>query len=158
MPDRARVVFIVSHFFDRPYVECLDPVIAHTLTAPTLPNEIDAMWVFFAPSHLVVWSAAEQRWTQLLLGSFKEDGTAPEVDFGTECCSTTRGCSWSGRGSTSPRPSTTALGLVSSHPQLTQSDSGPHPSGLRDTSTCELTSPEGTLAGPPGPIAPLGDP
>ncbi|MGW0476205.1 hypothetical protein [Streptomyces coeruleorubidus] len=83
-PDRARVVFIVSHFLDRPYVECLDPVIAHTLTAPTLPDEIDAMWVFFAPSHLVVWSAAEQRWTQLLLGSFKEDGTAPAVDFAME--------------------------------------------------------------------------
>ena len=83
-PDRARVVFIVSHFLDRPYVECLDPLIAHTLTAPTLPDEIDAMWVFFAPSHLVVWSAVEQRWTQLLLGSFKEDGTAPEVDFDME--------------------------------------------------------------------------
>ncbi|MFF4574665.1 hypothetical protein [Streptomyces sp. NPDC001410] len=83
-PDRARVVFIVSHFFDRPYVECLDPLIAHTLTAPTLPDEIDAMWVFFAPSHLVVWSAIEQRWTQLLLSSLKEDGTSPEVDFGME--------------------------------------------------------------------------
>ncbi|ADI04364.1 hypothetical protein SBI_01243 [Streptomyces bingchenggensis BCW-1] len=83
-PDRARVVFIVSHFLDRPYVECLDLVIAHALTAPTLPDEIDAMWVFFAPSHLVVWSAVEQRWTQLLLGSFKEEGTAPEVDFGME--------------------------------------------------------------------------
>lgn len=83
-PDKARVVFIVSHFFDRPYVECLDAVIAHALTAPTLPDEIDAMWVFFAPSHLVVWSVVEQRWTQLLLGSFKENGTAPEVDFGME--------------------------------------------------------------------------
>ncbi|ATL32221.1 hypothetical protein [Streptomyces formicae] len=83
-PDRARVVFIVSHFFDRPYVECLDPVIAHTLSAPTLPDEIDAMWVFFAPSHLVVWSVVEQRWTQLLIGSFKEDMTAPEVDFDME--------------------------------------------------------------------------
>ncbi|MFD6115576.1 hypothetical protein ACFWG0_36580 [Streptomyces yangpuensis] len=62
-PDRARVVFIVSHFFDRPYVECLDLLIAPALTAPTLPDEIDAMWVFFAPSHLVVWSAVEQRWT-----------------------------------------------------------------------------------------------
>ncbi|WP_405734964.1 hypothetical protein OG607_41540 [Streptomyces sp. NBC_01537] len=83
-PDRARVVFIVSHFFDRPYVECLDPLIAHTLAAPTLADEIDAMWVFFAPSHLVVWSVIDQRWTQLLLGSFKEDGTAPEVDSGME--------------------------------------------------------------------------
>ncbi|WP_435610942.1 hypothetical protein [Streptomyces sp. C10-9-1] len=83
-PDRARVVFIVSHFLERPYVECLDPVIAHTLTAPTLPDEIDAMWVFFAPSHLVVWSVVEQRWKELLLGSFKKDGTAPEVDFGME--------------------------------------------------------------------------
>lgn len=83
-PDRARVVFIVSHFFDRPYVECLDPVIAHTLTAPMLPDEVDAVWVFFAPSHLVVWAAVEQHWTQLLLGSFKEDGAAPEVDFGME--------------------------------------------------------------------------
>ncbi len=76
-PDRARVVFIVSHFFDRPYVECLDPVIAHALTAPTLPDEIDAMWVFFAPSHLVVWSVVEQRWTQLLIGSFEEDRDGP---------------------------------------------------------------------------------
>ncbi|MFE2490053.1 hypothetical protein ACFXGR_43835 [Streptomyces mirabilis] len=83
-PDRARVVFIVSHFLDRPYVECLDPVIAHTLAAPALPDEIDAMWVFFAPSHLVVWSVVEQRWTQLLIGSFKEDKTAPEVDFHME--------------------------------------------------------------------------
>ncbi|MEV0277820.1 hypothetical protein AB0I22_15775 [Streptomyces sp. NPDC050610] len=83
-PDRARVGFIVSHFFDRPYVEYLDPMIAHTLTAPMLPDEIDAMWVYFAPSHLVVWSAVEQRWTQLLLGSFREDGAAPEVDFGME--------------------------------------------------------------------------
>ncbi|MFI0776236.1 hypothetical protein [Streptomyces sp. NPDC021212] len=83
-PDRARVVFIVSHFFDRPYVECLDPVIAHTLTAPMLPDEVDAVWVFFAPSHLVVWPAVEQHWSQLLLGSFEEDGAAPEVDFGME--------------------------------------------------------------------------
>lgn len=84
-PDRARVVFIVSHFLDRPYVECLDLAITHALAAPTLPDEIDAVWVFFAPTHLVVWSTVEQRWTQLLLGSSsEEDGTVPEIAFGME--------------------------------------------------------------------------
>ncbi|MCX4632982.1 hypothetical protein [Streptomyces sp. NBC_01443] len=83
-PDRARVAFIMSHFFDWPYTECLDLLIAHTLNAPTLPDEIDAMWVFFAPSHLVVWSAVEQHWTQLLLGSLKEDSAVPEIDFDME--------------------------------------------------------------------------
>lgn len=49
-----------------------------------MPQGIDGVWVYFAPSHLVAWSAAEQRWTQLLLGSFKEEGSPPDVDFGME--------------------------------------------------------------------------
>lgn len=134
-PDRARVVFIVSHFFDRPYVECLDPVIAHTLAAPTLPDEIDAMWVFFAPSHLVVWSVVKQRWTQLLLGSLKEDGTAPEVDFGMELLQHYEGLFLERAGIDGPSPFYYGLGTGEPASEMTQSDDSPHPSGIRDTST-----------------------
>lgn len=80
--DRATVVFVVSHFLDRPYVECLLPMIGPALAPLTAPDGIDSVWMFFAPAHLVVWSAVEQRWTQLLVGSFKEHGNAPEYDFG----------------------------------------------------------------------------
>ncbi|MBT1187828.1 hypothetical protein HET69_28545 [Streptomyces sp. CJ_13] len=115
-PDRARVVFIVSHFFDRPYVECLDLLIAHTLTAPTLPDEVDAMWVFLAPSHLVVWSAVDQRWTQLLLGDLKEDGTAPEVDSGMELLQHYEGLFLERAGIERPSPFYYGLGAVEIEP------------------------------------------
>ncbi|WP_405908713.1 hypothetical protein OG742_30360 [Streptomyces sp. NBC_00828] len=82
-PDRARVAFIVSHFFDRPYVECFQPLISPTLAPLDPPEGVDAVWVYFAPSHVLVWSAAGG-WSDLLLGSLTEEETGPEHAYGME--------------------------------------------------------------------------
>jgi hypothetical protein len=76
-PERARVAFIVSHFFDRPYVECGQPLISRTLAPFHPPEGVDAVWMYFAPSHVVVWSGAGG-WSDLLLGSFTKDAIGPE--------------------------------------------------------------------------------
>lgn len=82
-PDRARVAFIVSHFFDRPYVECFQPLISHALAPLDPPEGIDAVWMFFAPAHVLVWSAAGG-WSDLLLVSLTEEETGPEHAYGME--------------------------------------------------------------------------
>ncbi|MEU9405150.1 hypothetical protein AB0E08_05485 [Streptomyces sp. NPDC048281] len=82
-PDRARVAFIVSHFFDRPFVECLQPLISQALAPLDPPEGVDAVWMYLAPSHVLVWSAASG-WSDLLLGSFTEEEIGPEHAFGME--------------------------------------------------------------------------
>ncbi|GGO42341.1 hypothetical protein GCM10012286_23660 [Streptomyces lasiicapitis] len=82
-PDRARVAFIVSHFLDRPYVECFQPLISQALAPLDPPEGIDAVWMYFAPSHVLVWSAASG-WSDLLLGSFAEEQIGPEHAYGME--------------------------------------------------------------------------
>ncbi|MET9903144.1 hypothetical protein [Streptomyces sp. NPDC006446] len=82
-PDRARVAFIVSHFFDRPYVECFQPLISQALAPLKPPEGVDAVWMYFAPSHVLVWSAAGG-WSDLLLGSFTEEENGPEHAYGME--------------------------------------------------------------------------
>ncbi|MFF4011442.1 hypothetical protein [Streptomyces sp. NPDC001717] len=82
-PDRARVAFIVSHFFDRPYVECFQPLISHALAPLDPPEGIDAVWMYFAPLHVLVWSAAGG-WSDLLLVSFTEEEKGPEHAYGME--------------------------------------------------------------------------
>ncbi len=65
-PERARNIFLIAHMLDHMFVEVLDVVIAHHLEPLTdLPEDVDAVWMLFAPVHLVVWSVAEQRWTTL---------------------------------------------------------------------------------------------
>lgn len=82
-PDRARVAFIVSHFFDRPYVECVQPLISQALAPLEPPEGVDAVWMYFAPSHVLVWSAAGG-WSDLLLGSFTMEEIGPEHAYGME--------------------------------------------------------------------------
>ncbi|MER5758593.1 hypothetical protein [Streptomyces sp. NPDC002082] len=82
-PARARVAFIVSHFFDRPYVECFQPLISHALAPLDLPEGVDAVWMYLAPSHVLVWSAAGG-WSDLLLVSLAEGKTGPEHAYGME--------------------------------------------------------------------------
>ncbi|NKQ57655.1 hypothetical protein HFP15_32820 [Amycolatopsis sp. K13G38] len=42
-------------------------MIAHHLEPLSdLPNEIDAVWILLAETHLVIWSRVANRWTNLL--------------------------------------------------------------------------------------------
>ncbi|WP_331765299.1 hypothetical protein OG747_52570 (plasmid) [Streptomyces sp. NBC_01384] len=78
--DRARGVFLIAHFFDHPFVEVLEPVIAHHLEAPDLPEGVDSVWMLFAPYSLVVWSADLGRWTELIFGVGDPSTGVFEVD------------------------------------------------------------------------------
>lgn len=79
-PDRARCVFLIAHFLEHPIVECLEPIVADHLGALNLPEGVDGLWVLFAPNHLVVWSTALGRWTELILRAVDPDQDAPAVD------------------------------------------------------------------------------
>jgi hypothetical protein len=84
-PERARNVFLVAHMLDHMFAEILDIVVAHHLDPLTdLPDEIDAVWILFAPLHLVVWSVAECRWTNLLYTAGPPDADYPGADDGVE--------------------------------------------------------------------------
>ncbi|MEV6629091.1 hypothetical protein AB0M83_06745 [Amycolatopsis sp. NPDC051106] len=85
-PERARNIFLIAHMLDYMSVEFLDVVIAHHLEPLTdLPEDVDAVWMLFAPVHLVVWSVAEQRWTTLFYTAAAPGqelpGAEDEVDF-----------------------------------------------------------------------------
>lgn len=77
-PDRARIVVLIAHVLDHMYAEVVDTFVAHHLEPLTeLPDSVDAVWVLFAPTHLVVWSVAENRWTNLLFNSAGAPGQPP---------------------------------------------------------------------------------
>lgn len=66
-PDRSRNVFLIAHFFDHPVIEVTDaPLLAHHLAPLALPQDIDSVWVLFAPHSLVAWSGVLGRWTNLI--------------------------------------------------------------------------------------------
>jgi hypothetical protein len=62
--------FLVVHPFEGLAVETFssDPVIGHRL--PSLSNsvDLDMLWVFWHPEHLVWWSREDQCWTDLISG------------------------------------------------------------------------------------------
>ncbi|MFI5591108.1 hypothetical protein ACIA5G_39075 [Amycolatopsis sp. NPDC051758] len=77
-PDRARISMLIAHQLDHLHAEVLDVVIAHHLEPLTdLPGSVDAVWMLFAPTHLVVWSVVENRWTNLLFKAADTPGQPP---------------------------------------------------------------------------------
>lgn len=64
----AKHVFLIAHFFDHPTVECLENevFISHTLNRLPDIGDVDAVWLLFAPTHLVFWSTRDQRWSDFL--------------------------------------------------------------------------------------------
>lgn len=50
-----------------------------------LPDDVDAVWLLIAPTHLVVWSVADQRWTNLIFTATSAPGLAlPGADDGVD--------------------------------------------------------------------------
>jgi hypothetical protein len=77
----SKHVFLIAHLLDHLIVEAFDgPVIAHTLEPLEDDSGIDSVWILWAPSHLVVWSAAERTWTNLIFNG----GDLQDVDFDDE--------------------------------------------------------------------------
>lgn len=77
-PDRARIVMLIAHQLDHLHAEVLDVFVAHHLEPLTdLPDSVDAVWMLFAPTHLVAWSVVENRWTNLLFNAADTPGQAP---------------------------------------------------------------------------------
>jgi hypothetical protein len=80
-PEHSRNIFLISHFLDYPFAEYGDaPFIAHHLNLPEVPDGLDSLWVLFAPSCLVLWSASTQRWTNLIFQAYWPGEDAPGGD------------------------------------------------------------------------------
>jgi hypothetical protein len=62
-PNHSRNVFLISHLLDHPYVEVMEPVVAHALDPLSDIEDLETVWLLWAPLHLVVWSTANQTWT-----------------------------------------------------------------------------------------------
>ncbi|KFZ80854.1 hypothetical protein ED92_11075 [Amycolatopsis sp. MJM2582] len=77
-PDRARNVFLVTHPFDHFYAEIADYFLTHRLPALSdLPDSVDAVWLLAFPSHLAVWSVAQQEWITLYFADANENEQLP---------------------------------------------------------------------------------
>jgi hypothetical protein len=84
-PERARVVFLVSHPFDHLYVEIMQTFVAQHLPPLTdLPDTVDAVWLLLFPGHLIVWSVPEQQWATLHFTGTNAGEELPGADEGFE--------------------------------------------------------------------------
>jgi hypothetical protein len=68
-PGHSKNVFLIAHVLDHPFVEYESPVIAHLLDPLSDLDGIDSVWLLWAPSHLVVWSAVSQTWANLIFNA-----------------------------------------------------------------------------------------
>jgi hypothetical protein len=76
----SRNIFLVVHLLEHPTVECLQEyIIAHHLDPLKDIQDIDTVWVLWVPGHLTLWSAHNNRWTNLIF-----DATNPGEDLDVE--------------------------------------------------------------------------
>jgi hypothetical protein len=83
--EHSKNIFLIAHFFDHPTVECYENLlIAHLLEPLSGLDDIDSVWVLWAPTHLVVWSSEHQEWTNLLFEAIDPSDAPPSRDRSIE--------------------------------------------------------------------------
>lgn len=80
-PGHSKNVFLVGHLFDCMTVEFFEApvVMAHLLEPLSDIEGIDSVWVLWGFGHLVVWSAEDQQWVNVIFGGSSDDA-APNHD------------------------------------------------------------------------------
>jgi hypothetical protein len=71
-PDHSKNVFLIAHVLEYPYVEMFDHLISPKLPPLDDLQDIESVWLYFAPMHLAVWSSRAQIWTELILDADRD--------------------------------------------------------------------------------------
>jgi hypothetical protein len=69
----SRNVFIIVHWFDYPWTEVFNRLLAPCLKPPNFREGLDTIWILWVSEDITVWSSKVGEWLNFKFGSFDPD-------------------------------------------------------------------------------------